>query len=340
MTTAPVFVDTDVGVDDAVAIAWLLRAAKVIGFTTVFGNSSVEDATSNLLTLLHAAGFCHLPVAVGAAAPLVGARPRITTLIHGVDGFWGAQGSYDLVRLPHDAPSAIAAAARTYPAMTLVALGPLTNVALAVERFPADLAGVRVVALGGAWRGGNMTPVAEFNIYADPHALERVLAAGLRLELVTLDAFDRVVVDPEPFAQALAERCGPAGELLASMLPPYFGAVASLDGVPSLPDVAAVVYALNPDLGTASPALVRVVTERCYAYGQTIFGFAPAERLRLVASDEELNALVEAAGGLDLEAAVREIEQGARDNALVVCDVDGAAMAELLCTVLYAERVT
>ncbi|HWQ12054.1 MAG TPA: nucleoside hydrolase, partial [Roseiflexaceae bacterium] len=151
------FVDTDAGVDDAVAIAWLLRAARVVGFSTVFGNSTVEDATRNLLTLLEAAGQ-RVPVAVGAAGPLAGERPRTATLIHGPDGFWGAQRRYDLCDLPHDAPAAIAAAARAHPGLTLVALGPLTNVALAAQRFPQELAGRRLVALGGAWRGGNTTP--------------------------------------------------------------------------------------------------------------------------------------------------------------------------------------
>jgi inosine-uridine nucleoside N-ribohydrolase len=336
MMSAPIFVDTDTGVDDAAAIAWLLRAARVVGFSTVFGNSTVEDATRNLLTLLDAAGR-RAPVAVGAAAPLVGPRPRTGALVHGPDGFWGAQGSYDLSALPHDGPAAIAAAARAHRDLVLVALGPLTNVALAAQRFPRDMAGVRLVALGGAWRGGNTTPVAEFNAFADPHALERVLASGMRVELITMDAFDRVVVDPAPFLAALVERGGAVGALLARVLGPYFESLHEFDtAVPSLPDVAAAIHALHPEPGAAVPALVRVITAPGYAYGQTIIGATPADRLRLVVSDEELNALADEAlaSGRDLAAAIRDLHTREPDNALVVRDADGGRMVELLLATL------
>ncbi|HWQ11926.1 MAG TPA: nucleoside hydrolase, partial [Roseiflexaceae bacterium] len=180
-------------------------------------------------------------------------------------------------------------------------------------------------------------PVAEFNVFADPHALERVLAAGMRVELILLDAFDRVVVDPPVFLAALAGRGGAVGALLARILRPYFASLAEFDtGIPSLPDVAAAVYALYPELGAAVPALVRVITQRGYAYGQTIIGATPSDRLRLVVGDEELNALADEAlaSGRDLAAAIRELQARAPDNALVVHDVDGARMAEVLMELL------
>jgi inosine-uridine nucleoside N-ribohydrolase len=336
MTSPAIFVDTDVGADDAAAIVWLLRSAHVVGFTTVFGNTSVEDATRNLLTLFDADGS-RMPVTVGAAEPLEGRRPRTAALVHGTDGFWGAQGSYDLSDLPRDAAEALAGAARAHPNLTVVALGPLTNIALAARRYPAEMSGVRLVALGGAWRGGNTTPVAEFNIFADPFALDEVLAAGVRTELVTMDAFDRVCVEPAPFLAGLTERGGPVGQLLARVLRPYFDAIHDFDsGAPSLPDVAAAIYALRPELGTAVPALLRVITQRGYAFGQTIIGATPADRLRLVAGDDELNDLVDIAmaNGSDLAALIREVQAREPDNALVVRDVDAPRMINLLTTVL------
>jgi inosine-uridine nucleoside N-ribohydrolase len=338
MTSAPIFIDTDIGVDDAAAIAWLLRAGRVLGFSTVFGNSTVEHSTRNLLTLLEVAGV-DAPVTIGAAAPLVGDRPRVSVLLHGADGFWGAQRDYELSDLPHDAPAAIAAAARANRDLILVALGPLTNVALAAQRFPQDMAGIRVVVLGGAWRGGNTTPVAEFNIFADPHALEQVLASHMRVELVTLDAFDQVVVEPASFLAALDTRGGQVGALLARILAPYFDALREFDAfVPSLPDVAAAIYALRPDLGQAEPAMVRVITDDNYAYGQTIIGLASFEKLRLVASSAELNKLLDdaQAHGWDVAETVGNLLAREPDNALVVRTVDGPGMAALLTETLCA----
>lgn len=336
MSAVPIFVDTDAGADDAVAIAWLLRVARVVGFTTVFGNSTVANATRNLLTLLRAAAS-DLPVTVGAADPLASRRPRTGELVHGQDGFWGAQGDFDLAGLATDAPAAIAEAARAHPDLVLIALGPLTNVALAARRFPEAMAGVRLVALGGARRGGNTTPVAEYNVYCDPLALAEVLCSGVRVELVTLDAFDKVVVDPEPFAAALDARGGAVGGLLARVLRPYFASLEDFDtAVPSLPDVAAAVYALHPELATAQGALVRVITEQGYAFGQTVVGVHPADRLRLTVDDEELDAALDAglAAGQGMAEIIREIQRRAPDNALLIDDVDGARMAALLAATL------
>ena len=201
----PLFVDTDMGVDDAVAVAWLLaqQSARIVGFSTVFGNATVEHVTANLLTLLDAAG-CQIPITMGAAAPLVFPPYWAGALVHGPDGFWGAQEPHDLRGLPHDAPAALAAAARTTPGLTILALGPLTNLALAVQTYPEDLAGAHVIALGGARHGGNTTPLAESNIYVDSHALEIVLDSSLQVELVMRDAFDQLEVEAEHFVAQLA----------------------------------------------------------------------------------------------------------------------------------------
>ena len=149
-TTVKVFVDTDIGVDDATAIAWLLndRSTNVLGFTTVAGNTTAENATQNLLTLLDVANS-HLPVTMGATKPLRYPHSHFSMFAHGPSGLWFSQVPHDLSHIPHDAPGAIAAAARANPGMTLLALGPLTNVARAVQQFPADMVGVHVIVLAG-----------------------------------------------------------------------------------------------------------------------------------------------------------------------------------------------
>src|SRR5262245_18153557 len=178
--TVDIFVDTDIGVDDAVAIAWLLqnRSANILGFTTVSGNTTAENAAKNLLTLFDAA-HRQLPITVGSAGPLVLPASHIGAFTHGPSGLWFSQVPHAISGLPNDAPAAIAAAAHAHPGMTLLTLGPLTNVAQAAQRFPADMAGVHVVALAGSRGPGNTTPVSEFNAYYDPHALDITLNSGL-----------------------------------------------------------------------------------------------------------------------------------------------------------------
>jgi len=329
----PLFIDTDMGVDDAVAVAWLLAqpSARIVGFSTVFGNATVEHVTANLLTLLDTAER-QIPVTIGAAVPLVFPPYNAGALTHGPDGFWGAQAPHDLRDLPRDAPAALAAAARTTPGLTILALGPFTNLALAAQRYPEALAGVRVIALGGARHGGNTTPLAEFNVYADPHALAIVLDSSLQVELVMRDAFDQVEVDAVRFVERLGDAGGPVGQLLARVLAPYCRMAALGGDAPTIPDAAAAIYALRRDLGTATSALVQVVTDEGYARGLTIVADSLAYRVWLIAGPSEISelALRFMEPGFDLEAAIADILQRRPDNARVVLDVDGREMARLL----------
>ncbi len=336
-STTSIFVDTDIGVDDAVAIAWLLkeRSANIVGFSTVYGNSTAENATRNLLTLL-ATAQVQKPITIGANTPLVFPRFRTGALVHGPDGFWFAQQPFDISQLPTNAPAAIAAAARANPGLTILALGPLTNIAKAVQQYPADLAGVRLVALGGGTRG-NITPVAEYNIYSDPHALEVVLASQMRIELVTVDAFQQVTVDEERFIRRLAQRGGTVGQLLAAILPPYFDILTPNErGEIAIADAAAAIYAVRPDLGTPTSALVRTITDSSYARGQTVIATTFNQRISLIADPEEISQIADQAftPGFDLNAALLAILARQPDNAQVVLDVNGPAISRQLERVL------
>jgi purine nucleosidase/pyrimidine-specific ribonucleoside hydrolase len=205
-------IDTDPGLDDALALlyAWASADLRLAAITTVAGNVPVTDATRNLLRLVALCGIEPPPIAEGAAAPL--ARPLVTaTGYHGDDGLgdlpdWPTPPG---VLAPQGAPGLIVETARrAMEPLTLIALGPLTNLALALEREAGALRRVaRVVVMGGAVDvPGNVTPTAEFNIHVDPEAAARVLAAELPLDLVPLDATRQAVVARADLERALQRR--------------------------------------------------------------------------------------------------------------------------------------
>ena len=246
-----VLIDTDPGIDDALALlfVWGSPEVRVIAVTSVAGNVPVEVATRNVFRLMALRGIASPPpVAEGAAGPL--ARPLVTaTAYHGEDGLG------DLPDWPAPPPSLVPGRAaelivetvrRAAEPPTLIALGPLTNVALALERDAAALGRLpRVVVMGGAVDvPGNVTPSAEFNVHVDPDAAARVFAAGLPLDLVPLDATRQAVVSREDFERALRRRPGPIAERVAAFTRRGFGG----DGSPGmvLHDPLAVAAALDP----------------------------------------------------------------------------------------------
>ncbi|MCS6880636.1 MAG: nucleoside hydrolase [Oscillochloridaceae bacterium] len=331
-TPMPVFIDTDVGCDDALAIAWLLRRpeVKVVGMSSVFGNSSVQNTTANLLTLLDALGR-EAPVTMGASAPLVYPRTSAGALTHGPDGLWGAQRPHDLETLPAGAPGAIAAAARAHPGLTIIALGPLTNIARAVQAYPEDLVGVRLVALAGAHGAGSITPAAEFNAFADPHALALVLESSLHVELVTRDAFRALELD-RTFAMRLQHEGGAVGRFLGQIFESYARAVNRQMAPVPVPDAAAAIYAVHPDLGVAVPATVRVVTEGELTRGQTIIALSEQHQAMLALGTHGVEhlAMNVTAPDFDYLEALRQASARAPRNAQVVLEIDARTMAEML----------
>jgi len=218
----PILIDTDPGLDDALALlyAWADPAARVVALTTVSGNVPLDVATTNLLRLLALRAPEPAPrIAAGADRPLVKA-PVTAVRYHGADGLGDVGGwpPVDVATVSRDAVGLITETARhASPDFVLVTLGPLTNLALAIERDIAALRCVpRVVAMGGAVDvPGNVTPTAEFNLHVDPEAAARVLQAGLPLDLVPLDATRQAVVTRAAFEQALHDRPGPLAERIA-----------------------------------------------------------------------------------------------------------------------------
>jgi purine nucleosidase/non-specific riboncleoside hydrolase len=190
MAPNKLILDTDGGVDDAQALLLLIGAGRPPdAITTVFGNVSLEKATSNILATLAVAGAA-IPVHIGAEDPLEGERIHAHH-VHGEDGLGGAPRPHRTADAAgSDAVgflvSTLSAAAENAEPVDLLMIGPLTNLALAVQRAPGITRGIgRLTVMGGTLHGrGNVTPAAEFNIFCDPEAAAIVLGAGLDTAVV------------------------------------------------------------------------------------------------------------------------------------------------------------
>ena len=188
---ARVIIDTDPGVDDALALLLAMRSPelKIEAITPVAGNVPLELTLPNALRLVQIAGRTDIPVAAGARAPLM--RRLVTaTYAHGENGLGGAVFPDPTTKpVPEPASEYIRRIVRKYPhEVTLITLGPLTNIATALNSDP-DLAGLvrGLTMMGGSLSGGNITPAAEFNMYVDPEAARIVFQSGIPITMVGLD---------------------------------------------------------------------------------------------------------------------------------------------------------
>ena len=251
----PVLIDTDPGVDDALALlqAWGTPSLEVEVITTVAGNVPVAAGTLNVFRLLALRQPQPVPVVgQGAAAPLARAL-RTATRHHGEDGL-GDLDDWPAVHptlAPEGAVELILETARRHgPRLTLIALGPLTNVALAVAADAAAIRRVgRVVVMGGAVDvPGNVTPDAEFNIHVDPDAAAAVVAAGLALDLVPLDATRQAMLQQSALHGALAGAPARIAERVRRFTAHSFGV--GVTRAMALHDPLAVGVAADPSLTT------------------------------------------------------------------------------------------
>ncbi len=217
--TTPMLIDTDPGIDDALAMLLALSSPEISveAITTVAGNVTVELGTANVFRILDIVRPARRPrVARGAAAPLK--RPLVTAAhVHGEDGLGNLHRLLEPDGRPRypgptvglemlGAADLILETAERYPGrLVIVALGPLTNLALALERDAARLRlAERIVVMGGAVAvPGNVTPAAEFNLYVDPEAAAAVFNAGLPIELIPLDVTRQVLLTRAALGEAL-----------------------------------------------------------------------------------------------------------------------------------------
>ena len=276
---ATVLIDTDPGIDDALALlfAWNCPEIQVETITTVAGNVTMEAASQNLLRLLALRRPAPRPiVAAGATGPLARALTTATRF-HGEDGLGDLPDWPAVERMPAspDAVEAILAAVRRHErALTIVALGPLTNLALALKKDAATVGRAgRIVAMGGAVDvPGNVTPTAEFNMYVDPEAAHRVFAAGLPLEIVPLDATRQAMLPRAGMRATLARAPGALASRIQGFCERGFR-ISRSDGEQgmALHDPLAVGLALDPSLASWEPVRLAIGPD-----GETVRTSGPA----------------------------------------------------------------
>lgn len=264
-----IIIDTDPGIDDAMAILAALHSPdlEVLGLTTVFGNTEVELCALNALRLVELEGNSHIPVAKGCNQPMVHDVNSFSAIVHGKDGFGDTNLTHPHGKLdPRHAVQFIIDTVMAHPyEVTLVPLGPLTNIAMAYRLEPriAPLVKEMVLMGGCAFALGNISPVAEANIYHDPHAAEVVFAAPWKVTMVGLDVTTKIIMGPDYFEKLYAFD-NPAVRLLEEIQPCYQNfheTIYGMKGAIHTHDPAVIAYLLAPELFRCEAMPVYVVTE-------------------------------------------------------------------------------
>jgi len=271
-------IDTDPGADDVVALLLALASKdelNVLAITTVAGNVRIDKTSRNARLAREWAGREEVPVYAGAGRPLVRA-PIYAENIHGKEGLPGvevhepAKGlatgnavQYLVETLSKAAPHSI----------TVAMLGPQTNLALALIQAPEITQGIKeVVVMGGAhFNGGNITPVAEFNLFADPDAAKVVLASGVKLTYVPLDVTHKILTSEQRLKQIEALNNN-AGKLVGNILNEYVKADMVHYGLSGGPvhDASVIAWLLKPELFTGKQINVVIDSREGPGFGQTV----------------------------------------------------------------------
>jgi inosine-uridine nucleoside N-ribohydrolase len=274
-TPRKVIIDTDPGTDDAIAILLALNSPEldVRGITVVPGNVTAEQGLKNALTLVSLANRCDIPVAGGAQHPLF--QKTITA------EFWhGANGLADVPTPPSKCTADPRFAADMIIQMvhaspheiTLLPIGPLTNIALAVEKDPSIVPLVKeVILMGGSISGGNVNASAEANIYGDPEAAQIVFQAGWPLTMVGLDVGDKTLYG-HPQLDQLRKTHGPQNDFLVGVFEFLLGLEVKYGtgGGTPMYDPLAIAQAIDSTILTTLPMHVDVETRGDYTRGETV----------------------------------------------------------------------
>jgi purine nucleosidase len=270
VSPTPILIDCDPGHDDAIALLLALASPELelLGVTSVSGNQTLEKTTANAIRVLEFAGRADIPVAAGADRPLVRER-FVASFVHGETGLDGPD-------LPPAQAQPVSRHAVDFladkirereGAVTLVPIGPLTNVALLLALHP-DARPERIVLMGGAIAEGNVTPAAEFNIWADPEAAARVFGSGLDVTMVGLDVTHRAL-----FTSAHVGRlAGRVGGMVAELLR-FYGhfhkEVYNFDGSP-IHDAVAVAHVIRAGLVKTEHLNTEIEVESELCRGRTV----------------------------------------------------------------------
>jgi inosine-uridine nucleoside N-ribohydrolase len=334
-----VIIDTDPGVDDALALLFAMRSAelKIEGITPVAGNVPLELTLPNALRMVEIAGRADIPVAVGAKWPLM--RRLVTAAqVHGENGLGGAVFPEPTTKpIAEPAAEFIRRIVRKYPSeVTLLTIGPLTNIATALNGDPELAVMVRsLVMMGGSLSGGNITPAAEFNIYVDPEAARIVFQSGIPITMVGLDVTRRTSLtdDHVHVLQAAENPVSQAAAKIARNAIDHTRAQGFLVG-PNMHDSLAVAAFLDPSILKWKEYYVDVETAGELTAGETV-GYSPA------AGDDRRRPDLEKQGTMNMPIRGSARTLGStrtspvlRDkfvpNTNVAVDVDSARFFELL----------
>lgn len=272
MTPTPIILDCDPGHDDAIALLLAVASPEVelIGVTTVAGNTTVDKCTTNALRILELAGRSDIPVYRGADKPFI--RPQdVADHVHGESGLDGpdlppaSTREQELHAVDYLAQEIRARDGK----VTLIPTGPLTNIGLLFALHP-DVRPERIVLMGGAIGEGNRTPAAEFNIWADPEAAQRVFLAGLDTTMVGLDTTHRALI-----TDAHTERmrsAGRVGKVVAELMDFYSrfhkSRYPDLEGSP-MHDPVCVAHVIDPTLVTVLDAFIEIDCNGGPSWGRT-----------------------------------------------------------------------
>jgi purine nucleosidase len=276
MPPRPIIIDCDPGQDDALAILLALGSPEeleVLAVTTVAGNVPLSLTEKNARKIVELAGRHDIAVHAGCDRPLQ--RDLVTAeYVHGRTGLDGAELPEPKTPLADaHAVDAIVAALRARPgAVTLCPIGPLTNIATAIRRAPDIASHIReIVLMGGAIGEGNITPAAEFNIFADPHAAKIVFESGVKLTMLGLDVTHQVLATPER-VRAIGELETAVSQAVVGLLEFYNIYDQTKRGRPGAPmhDPCVIAYLLRPDLFAGRDCHVVIETMGEHTLGRTV----------------------------------------------------------------------
>ncbi len=276
MSPRPIVIDCDPGADDAIALLLALASPDeldVVGIGTVAGNVGLDRTSDNARRICELAGRDDVPVHAGCPGSIL--RPRSDARhVHGETGLDGVDlpPPASAIADRHAVDFLIETCAARPGDVTLCAMGPLTNVALAMIKDPGIVDNVdEIVLMGGAIGAGNVTPSAEFNIFVDPHAAAVVFASGAPLTMIGLDVTHQAIVTPERLDAVRAIDTS-VGRAAAGLLDHYHRVDLERFGVAGSPlhDPCVIAYLLQPELFSGREAFVEVETRSEATMGRTV----------------------------------------------------------------------
>jgi purine nucleosidase len=302
-TAARVIIDTDPGVDDAFALMLAMRSPElnVMAVTAVAGNLPLEITLPNALRMVEICDRTDIPVAAGASAPLI--RRQVTaSYAHGENGLGGVSlPPPKMTAIKEHATELICRIVLEHPGeVTLIGLGPLTNLALALRSEPNLAKAIKsIVLMGGSLSGGNVTPAAEFNFYVDPEAASIVFNSGVPITMVGLDVTRKVELT-EPYIRELEAGTNKpsraAAGIARAIMATYRGH--GEKGGPTLHDPLAVSALIRPDILTFESYRVQIETDGLITAGESVgwkrapirYAAAFENSPRVTSSDETFTA--------------------------------------------------